>query len=64
VFPLAGGYHIYGLKWIPGVSLTWYVDGVQIGQVTSARAVIPDEPMQIIMSLQVANKGSKRQFLH
>ena len=55
---LADGYHIYGLKWIPGVSLTWYVDGVQIGQVTSSQTVISDEPMQIIMTLQVANSSA------
>ncbi len=52
---LAGGYHIYGMNWIPGRSVTWYFDGRQVGSVTSAQVSIPDEPMELIMDLQVAS---------
>jgi hypothetical protein len=52
---LGAGYHVYGLKWIPGRSITWYVDGTQIGRVTSAEAPIPDDPMELLINLDVAS---------
>ncbi len=55
---LTARFHTYGLDWIPGVSLTWYLDGEVIGEVTSAQASIPTEPMELIISLQVANSAA------
>jgi Glycosyl hydrolases family 16 len=51
---LSAAYHVYGLKWVAGQSITWYLDGQQVGQITSAQATIPDEPMELILSLYVA----------
>jgi beta-glucanase (GH16 family) len=55
---LTGGFHRYGLKWVPGSSITWYLDGKQLAQVTSASATIPDEPMELILNVQVANSAA------
>jgi beta-glucanase (GH16 family) len=55
---LTAGFHIYGVNWIPGQSVTWYLDGKQIGQVTSAQYPIPNEPMELIIDLQVANSSA------
>lgn len=55
---LGAGYHIYGLKWVPGQSITWYLDGVQIGQITSAEATIPSDPMELLIDLDVASPGT------
>jgi beta-glucanase (GH16 family) len=55
---LTAGYHTYAINWVPGKSITWYLDGREIGQVTSAQAPIPNEPMELIMSNQVANSNA------
>jgi beta-glucanase (GH16 family) len=55
---LTSRFNTYGLNWIPGVSITWYLNGKVIGEVTSAQASIPDEPMELIISLQVANSAA------
>jgi beta-glucanase (GH16 family) len=52
---LSAAFHVYGMKWVPGQSITWYLDGQQVGQITSAQATIPDEPMELILSLYVAS---------
>jgi beta-glucanase (GH16 family) len=52
---LTSSYHVYGLDWMPGRSLTWYLDGRQVGQLTSATCPIADEPMELILGLSVAN---------
>lgn len=52
---LAAGYHTYGLAWVPGQSITWYLDGAQVGRITSAQLSIPNEPMELIVTLAVAN---------
>ncbi|MGX9148085.1 family 16 glycosylhydrolase [Mesorhizobium sp. 128a] len=54
---LTAGFHTYGINWDPGKSITWYLDGKQMAQVTSAQVPIPNEPMQLIMSNQVANSN-------
>jgi beta-glucanase (GH16 family) len=51
---LTTAFNTYGLKWVPGQSITWYLNGNVIGTVTSAEASIPNEPMELIMNLQVA----------
>jgi len=55
---LTTSYNTYGLRWIPGQSITWYLNRKVIGEVTSAQATIPDEPMELIMNLQVANANA------
>ncbi|GKQ49662.1 family 16 glycosylhydrolase [Bradyrhizobium sp. Ce-3] len=55
---LTAGFHTYGINWVPGQSITWYLDGRQIATVTSAQVPIPNEPMQLIMSNQVANSNA------
>jgi beta-glucanase (GH16 family) len=52
---LSSAYHIYGMNWVPGQSITWYLDGRPIGALTSAETPIPNEPMELILDLQVAN---------
>ncbi|MER8527674.1 MULTISPECIES: family 16 glycosylhydrolase [unclassified Mesorhizobium] len=54
---LTAGFHTYGINWVPGQSITWYLDGHQMAQVTSAQAPIPDEPMELIMNNGVANSN-------
>ncbi len=51
-------YHTYALNWISGKSITWYLDGKQIAKLTSAQVKIPDEPMELIMDLAVANASA------
>jgi beta-glucanase (GH16 family) len=55
---LTANFNTYGLRWIPGRSITWYLNGKVIGEVTSAQATIPNEPMELIMNLQVANENA------
>jgi beta-glucanase (GH16 family) len=55
---LTTSFNTYGLRWIPGQSITWYLNGKVIGEVTSTQATIPDLPMELIMNLQVANSNA------
>jgi beta-glucanase (GH16 family) len=55
---LAAGYHVYGLRWVPGKSITWYVDNKVVGSLTSAQSAIPNEPMELILDLQVADNAA------
>jgi beta-glucanase (GH16 family) len=55
---LTAAYHTYGINWVPGKSITWYLDGKQMAQVTSAQTPIPTEPMELIMDSQVANSNA------
>jgi len=55
---LTSGFHTYALNWISGQSITWYLDRQQIAKLTRAQASIPDEPMELIMDLAVANAGA------
>jgi beta-glucanase (GH16 family) len=55
---LTAGFNTYGLSWVPGTSMTWYLNGRVIGSLTSAQASIPDEPMELIISLQVATPAA------
>ncbi|MFJ3789809.1 family 16 glycosylhydrolase [Kitasatospora sp. NPDC090091] len=52
----AVGYHVLGLDWEPD-AVTWYVDGVQVFQVTD-RASIPTIPMELILNLAVGYQQS------
>ena len=53
---LSGVYHDYGLKWVPGKSLTWYLDGEQLIQVTSKQFTIPSRAMELIALLDIVSK--------
>ncbi len=55
---LTSGYNTYGIDWEPGKSITWYLNGVEIGQVTSAQTTIPTEPMELILSMDVGNSNT------
>jgi len=55
---LGSGLHVYGVDWQPGSSLSYYVDGTQVGQITSAQCAISDEPMELILDLQVADSSA------
>ncbi|MBR0973085.1 family 16 glycosylhydrolase [Bradyrhizobium japonicum] len=55
---LTAAFHTYAIDWQPGKSITWYLDGKQIAQVTSAQVPIPNEPMELIMDNQVANSNT------
>jgi beta-glucanase (GH16 family) len=55
---LTAKFNTYGLRWIPGKSITWYLNGNVIGELTSAQTTIPNEPMELIMNLQVANANA------
>jgi beta-glucanase (GH16 family) len=57
-FDLTAGFHTYGINWLPGQSITWYLDGKQMAQLTSAQATIPSEPMELIMNNGVANTNA------
>src|SRR5579883_133996 len=52
---LTSGYNTYGINWVPGKSITWYLNGKETGLITSAQASIPTKPMELIMNLQVAD---------
>ncbi len=52
---LSAGYHVYGIQYIPGQSITEFLDGRQVSQVLASGAVtITPEPYQIMLSLYVA----------
>jgi beta-glucanase (GH16 family) len=53
---LSGVYHDYGLEWVPGKSLTWYLDGEQLIQVTSKQFTIPSGAMELIVELEIVSK--------
>jgi beta-glucanase (GH16 family) len=55
---LTAGFHTYAIDWVPGKSITWYLDGKQMAQVTSAQMPIPNQPMQLILDHQVANANT------
>lgn len=58
---LADGWHVYGLKWLPG-ELLWYIDGKRVFTVKSKD--VPDEPMYVIANLAVGGRwpGSPDNF--
>jgi hypothetical protein len=58
VVDLTAGYHVYGLEWIPTQRITWFLDGKQVAQVTSAQCTIPNVPMDLILSLGVGTSAT------
>jgi beta-glucanase (GH16 family) len=55
---LTADFHTYAIDWVPGKSITWYLDGKQMAQVTSAQMPIPNQPMELIIDNQVANSNT------
>ncbi len=56
---VSAGYHVYGVQFIPGHSITTYFDGRQVWQLkTSSAAPLAAEPYEIILSLQVATEAT------
>ena len=56
-FDTTAGYHVYGVRFIPGQSITWYVDGRPVYQLlASSNVTITTEPYQIMLELQVATQ--------
>jgi hypothetical protein len=51
-------FHEYSIVWLPGVSITWFLDGAQIAQVTNSTTPIPNQPMFLIFSMDVGNAAS------
>jgi beta-glucanase (GH16 family) len=51
------GYHVYGVRFIPGQSITWYVDSSPVYQLlASSNVTITTEPYQIMLEMQVATQ--------
>jgi beta-glucanase (GH16 family) len=55
---LTAGFNTYGIDWVPGKSITWYLNGKEMAQVTSADMPIPTEPMELILDNQIANSNT------
>jgi beta-glucanase (GH16 family) len=55
---LTADFHTYAINWVPGKSITWYLDGKQMAQVTSDQMPIPSQPMELILDNQVANSNT------
>ncbi len=52
---LTAGYNIWGMAFVPGVSITGYFNGAQIWQVLASSGItIAAQPYEIIINLQVA----------
>lgn len=52
---LSGGFHIYGLQYDPGRSLTVYFDGWKVARFTQD---VPTWPLQLVISLGVASSSA------
>ena len=52
---LTAGYNTYAINWLPGKSITWYLNGQAVAEITSAQAPIPNEPMELIIANAVAS---------
>jgi uncharacterized repeat protein (TIGR02543 family) len=56
---LTAGYNTYGFQFIPGQSITAYLNGQQVWQVLASNGVtITGEPYEIILELQVASAST------
>ncbi len=55
---LTAAFHTFAIDWKPGQSISWLLDGAVIATITSAQAPIPNEPMELIMSNQVATSAA------
>jgi len=54
---LSGGYHIYGVQFIPKKSITGYFDGNQVWRILASSGItISAEPYEIILQLEMASQ--------
>jgi len=54
---VTAGYHVYGIEFKPGVSITAYFDGTPVWQVLASNGyTIAGEPYEILLELQVASQ--------
>jgi len=49
---LSAGYHVYGIQYLPGKSVTMYLDGTKVATYTTN---VPSDPMELIINLAVTN---------
>jgi len=49
---MSAGYHVYGVEYIPNVSIKYYFDGVL--EATTSGVPIPAESYEIMINLMVA----------
>jgi hypothetical protein len=54
---LTSGFHTYGVYWVPGQSVTWYLDGSQVARATSADFTIPSQQESLLMNLSVCSSA-------
>jgi hypothetical protein len=55
-FDMSQGYHVFGVKFVPNTSITWYLDGVQKFQVLASNGItITAEPFELMLNLQVGS---------
>ncbi len=52
---LSAGYHVYGMAYVPGKSITMYFDGKQVAQFTSN---VPTGSYTIVATMQMAQNAS------
>jgi hypothetical protein len=52
---LSAAYHVYGLKYVPGTSITFYLDGAQMAEYKSN---IPNVQYEIIMEFEFAGSNT------
>jgi endo-1,3-1,4-beta-glycanase ExoK len=52
--------HLYAFEWLPG-SITWYVDGVKVHEVTNATSVVPvpTTSSRVIVNTWVGNRDTE-----
>ncbi|GAA3235665.1 glycoside hydrolase family 16 protein [Actinocorallia longicatena] len=50
--PLDSGFHTYAVKWTP-TAIRWFLDGKPFGELKRYKGWSFDQPMQIIMNLQI-----------
>jgi beta-glucanase (GH16 family) len=56
---VSAGYHTYGVRFIPGRSVTWFFDGHRRFQVTAGGGVaIPGEPYEIMINMAVGSPAA------
>lgn len=58
---LSAGFHIYGYQYVPGASgsITAYLDGKQVWQVTASKATIAEGTYELLLELEVAGPDTE-----
>ncbi len=54
---MSSGYHVYGVEWLPGQSITAFFDGWPVWRVAASPSVtVTAQPYQIMVELEVASQ--------